>query len=132
MAESLRKLLNRIENVSIWGAILSTFIMMCLTTADALGRYILNRTILGAYEFTENYLMVATVFFGICYAYHGGVFIRVTFFVDRLPEKAKLFLNYLAQFFSLIFSGANSMWEGMASLSLSRILPFSHGDWPSK
>ena len=100
MVEFLRKLLNWIENSSIYVAILSSFSMMCLTTADALGRYLLNRTILGAYEFTENYLMVATVFFGVCYAYHGGVYIRVTFFVNRLPNQVRVFLNYFVQVFS--------------------------------
>ena len=94
MVGFLRRVLNWIENISIYGAISSTFIMMCLTTVDVLGRYLLSRTILGAYEFTENYLMVATVFFGVCYAYHGGVYIRVTFFVDRLPIKVKVCVNY--------------------------------------
>ena len=28
--------------------------------------------------------MVATIFLGLSYAYRGGVFIRVTFLVDRL------------------------------------------------
>jgi TRAP-type C4-dicarboxylate transport system permease small subunit len=64
----------------------------------------LNRTIVGAYEFTENYLMVATGFLGICYAYHRGVFIRVTFFVDRLPIKVKRLVNYLVQFFSFLMA----------------------------
>jgi TRAP-type C4-dicarboxylate transport system permease small subunit len=102
MVGFLRKLLNWIENISIYLAIASSFSMMCLTMADALGRYILNQTIPGAYEFTENYLMVATVFFGVCYAYHGGVFIRVTFFVNRLPIKVKVFVNYFVQLFSFL------------------------------
>ena len=45
----------------------------------------LNRPIIGAYEITEKYLMVASIFLGLSYAYRGGIFIRVTFLVDRLP-----------------------------------------------
>ena len=60
--------------------------MMLLTSADALFRYLFNSPILGAYEITEKYLIVAAIFLGLSYAYRGGVFIRVTFLVDRLPR----------------------------------------------
>ena len=63
--------------------------MMLLTSADALCRYLLNSPILGAYEITEKYLIVAMVFLGLSYAYRGGVFIRVTFLVDRLPPRVR-------------------------------------------
>ena len=33
--------------------------------------------------------MVAAIFLGLSYAYRGGVFIRVTFLVDRLPAGAE-------------------------------------------
>ena len=63
--------------------------MMLLTSGRrAVSRYLLNSPILGAYEITEKYLMVATIFLGLSYAYRGGVFIRVTFLVDRLPARA--------------------------------------------
>ena len=75
--------------------------MMCLTTADALSRYLFNRPITGAYEITEKYLMVATIFLGVCYAYRGGVFIRVTFLVDHLPRAVKLLAHYLAHLLSM-------------------------------
>src|SRR5258706_14201492 len=77
--------------------------MMCLTSADALSRYLLNRPITGAYEITEKYLMVAAIFLGLSYAYRGGVFIRVTFLVDRLPSMLKLAANYVAYLISLMF-----------------------------
>ena len=59
---------------------------MLLTSADALCRYLLNSAILGAYEITEKYLIVAMIFLGLSFAYRGGVFIRVTFLIDRLPR----------------------------------------------
>jgi TRAP-type C4-dicarboxylate transport system permease small subunit len=76
---------------------------MCLTSVDAVARYALNSPILGAYEITEKYLMVATIFLGMSYAYRGGVFIRVTFLVDRLSGIAKLAADYFAYFVSLVF-----------------------------
>ncbi len=82
---------------------LAAFLMMCLTSVDALARYALNSPILGAYEITEKYLMVATIFLGMSYAYRGGVFIRVTFLVDRLSGKARLAADYFAYFVSLLF-----------------------------
>jgi len=100
----MQKLLNRCENLLTYLATISTFIIMVLTTVDAAGRYIFNRPIVGAYEITERYLMIAAVFLGICTAYRGGAFIRVTFFVDRLPRKGKVVLNYFAQIFSILLS----------------------------
>jgi TRAP-type C4-dicarboxylate transport system permease small subunit len=47
--------------------------------------------------------MVATIFLGLSYAYRGGVFIRVTFLVDRLPARLKLLAQYLAHLASLLF-----------------------------
>jgi TRAP-type C4-dicarboxylate transport system permease small subunit len=90
--------------VLIYLATVSTFVMMCLTTSDAVGRYVFNRPISGVYEITESYLAVATVFLGICYAYRGGAYIRVSFFVDRMPRKVKVALNYFVQVFSILLS----------------------------
>ncbi len=98
------KVLNRCENVLTYSAAVSTFMMMCLTTFDAAGRYLFNHPISGAYEITESYLAVATVFLGIGYAYRGGAFIRVSFFVDRMPKGVKLMLNYFVQVFSILLS----------------------------
>ena len=97
------KWLWRCELVLVYASILAAVAMMCLTSADALSRYLLNRPIIGAYEITEKYLMVATIFLGLSYAYRGGVFIRVTFLVDRLPAWLKLLAQYLAHLASLLF-----------------------------
>ncbi len=77
--------------------------MMCLTSADALSRYAFNRPIMGAYEITEKYLMVAAIFLGLSYGYRGGLFIRVTFLVDRLPGAARLAADYFAFLVTLAF-----------------------------
>jgi TRAP-type C4-dicarboxylate transport system permease small subunit len=100
---SIGRSLARGELVLVYASMLAAFAIMCLTSADALSRYLLNRPIIGAYEVTEKYLMVAAIYLGLSYAYRGGVFIRVTFLVDRLPGAAKLVANCFAYLVSLAF-----------------------------
>lgn len=93
----MSKIFNRVENLLTYSAMISTLAMMLLTTADAAGRYLFNFPILWAYEFTEDYLLVATVFLGTSCAYREGGFIRVTFFTERLSSKVNAVLVVLAQ-----------------------------------
>jgi TRAP-type C4-dicarboxylate transport system permease small subunit len=97
------RLVKLVELLLIYTAVLAAFLMMCLTSADAFSRYLLNSPILGAYEITEKYLMVATIFLGMSYAYRGGIFIRVTFMVDRLSGPLKILTNYIAYLVTLLF-----------------------------
>jgi TRAP-type C4-dicarboxylate transport system permease small subunit len=101
--QSLGKWLWRCELVLVYAAVLATAAMMLLTSADALSRYLLNRPILGAYEITEKYLMVAAIFLGLSYAYRGGAFIRVTFLIERLPARLKVLADHLAHLISLLY-----------------------------
>ena len=99
----LGRWLTRCEIALLYVGVFATFAMMCLTSADAISRYLFNSPIIGAYEITEKYLMVAAVFLGLSYAYRGGGLIRVTFLVDRLPGRLKLFADYVAHAVSLGF-----------------------------
>ena len=103
MTETLGKWLHRCELALLYLGVLATFAMMCLTSADALSRYAFNRPILGAFEITEKYLMVAAVFMGLSYGYRGGLFIRVTFLVDRLSGNARLVADHFAFLVTLLF-----------------------------
>jgi TRAP-type C4-dicarboxylate transport system permease small subunit len=104
VTEIFGKWLHRCELALLYVGVFATFAMMCLTSADALSRYALNRPIMGAYEITEKYLMVAAIFMGLSYGYRGGLFIRVTFLVDRLSGTARLLADYFAFTVSLLFS----------------------------
>ncbi len=95
------EIIKRVEKIVGYGAVGTTFAIMFLTTGDAIGRYVFTRPIAGAYEITETYLIVATVFLGICRAYRSGAYIRVTFFADRLPRKAKIYLYYFVVIVSI-------------------------------
>jgi TRAP-type C4-dicarboxylate transport system permease small subunit len=101
--QSIEKWFARGELVLVYAGVLATFAMMCLTSADALSRYLLKRPIIGAYEITEKYLMVAAIFLGLSYAFRGGVFIRVTFLVDRLPPLWQQLANHAAHLLSIAF-----------------------------
>src|SRR5262245_64444295 len=92
-----------VETVLTGIAALCAALMMLLTSADAFSRYALNSPLLGAYEITEKYLMVAAIFLGLSYAYRGGAFIRVTFLVDRLSPALKLAADHFAHLVSLIY-----------------------------
>src|SRR5476649_1929709 len=98
------RLFTRVEAVLLYLGVFATFAMMCLTSADALSRYAFNRPILGALEITEKYLMVAAIFMGLSYGYRGGLFIRVTFLVDRLSGTARLVADHFAFLVSLLRS----------------------------
>ena len=102
----MRRALDGGERILTLVAALATFVMMLLTTADALGRYALNRPILVAYELTTNYLMVAVVFLAMPYAYRQGANIRVTFLVDRLGPAVRQVIDHAVQVVSIVYCGA--------------------------
>jgi TRAP-type C4-dicarboxylate transport system permease small subunit len=101
------KLFSKCESTLTFVAASSTLIILCLTTADTFGRLVFNAPIPGAYEITEQYLMVAAVYLAVTFAYRKDVFskVRVTIFVDHLPQQTQVVLNYLAQVFSILFIG---------------------------
>jgi TRAP-type C4-dicarboxylate transport system permease small subunit len=100
---TIGQILRRCELVLVYAAVAATAAMMLLTSTDALCRYLLNSPILGAYEITEKYLVVAMVFLGLSYAYRGGVFIRVTFLIDRLPRGGRLAADHVSHALSVGF-----------------------------
>jgi TRAP-type C4-dicarboxylate transport system permease small subunit len=99
------KWLLKIDRVLMMLAMVALFVMMCLTTVDAVCRYLLNSPITGAYEVTEKYLMLMSIFLGMSFTYRGAAFIRVTILMDRLPNWAKIPINHLAQVFSIVYCG---------------------------
>lgn len=103
MSRIFASLLARCEAALVGVAVIATAMMMLLTSADALGRYIFNAPIMGAYELTEKYLMVAAIFLGMSYAFRAGIFIRVTFLVDRLPRLPKLIAEHVSHLVTITY-----------------------------
>jgi len=102
----LRRWLDGCEWALTLVAAVATLCMMLLTTADAAGRYLLNRPILIAYEVTTNYLMIAAIFLAMPYAYRQGANIRVTFLVERLGRSTRLAIDHVVQILSILYSAA--------------------------
>lgn len=59
-------------------------VMMLTTVGDVLGR-MFDRPLIGAYEFTENYLMVIAVFLSLSYVMKMKGHIKVDVLVQRFP-----------------------------------------------
>lgn len=102
----MQRWLDRCEWVLTLVAAAATSGMMLLTTADAGGRYLLNRPILAAYELTTTYLMIAAVFLAMPYAYRQGANIRVTFLVARLGPRARGLVDHLVQVIAILYGAA--------------------------
>lgn len=96
--------LSKCEKVITYLAAGTTFILMLLTTADAVFRYIINWPIMYAYEITESYLMPSAVFLSVVCAYRGGNLIQVTFFVDHLPQGFKNVLRHVVHAFTTLLT----------------------------
>jgi TRAP-type C4-dicarboxylate transport system permease small subunit len=129
----LEKCLLRCDRLLVYVAMACTMAMMLLTTADALFRYFLNSPVLGAYEITEKFLMVAAIFLGLSYAYRGGALIRVTFLVDRLPAPhrriADTFAHLVTLAFAIVFAFATvrQAWRTMDEGTTLATLPIPVG-----
>jgi TRAP-type C4-dicarboxylate transport system permease small subunit len=130
----MQKLINSYEKGLTYLSIGCTAAITCLTTADAMGRYLINRPILGAYEVTEGYLMATVVFLGLCYAYREGAYIRVSFFVDRLPSQVNIVLNYFVQIFTILLGLIlliGAVWQAYRSIVGGVVLGFLRiPSWP--
>lgn len=130
----MQALLGRIEAVFTWTAVVVTAVTMVLSTADALGRYLLSRPITGAFEITTDYLLVALVFLGTSYSYRTGTLVRVTIVIDRVRGPARLVGHHLAQGLSILISAAlvvaaaMQAWRTLASSTMSiSLLPYPLG-----
>lgn len=99
----MERILLKFEKVLTSFAVFSVFVMMCLTTADAIGRYLFNFPITGAYEITEKYLMISAVYLGASYTYRTGSNIRVGILINHLPKIVQIVLNIFAQIVSICY-----------------------------
>jgi TRAP-type C4-dicarboxylate transport system permease small subunit len=78
-------------------AALLLFCLMALTTADVIGRYILNAPVRGAFEITEL-LLLALIFAGLPLASRADEHVTLDFIDMILGEQGRLFLRRLVDF----------------------------------
>ncbi|MEQ6378410.1 TRAP transporter small permease [Bacillaceae bacterium S4-13-56] len=84
---------DKIDETFFFIAKIGVFLMMLLTTFDSLSRYLFNQPIVGAYEFTERYLMIAIVYLSFSYVMKLEGHIRVDMIIEKLPPKITITLN---------------------------------------
>lgn len=90
------------DRIAFFIAQIATMIMMVLTTADAIMRYGFNKPIIGAYHFSEKYLMIIIVFLSMSYAMKLRGHIQIDLFTDKMPIKLK---NFFQIIYSLLAAG---------------------------
>ncbi|MBM4332634.1 MAG: TRAP transporter small permease [Deltaproteobacteria bacterium] len=111
-------------------------VMMLLVCGDVIGRYVLRKPIVGAFELTE-FLMAGIIFIGFAYSQAQKAHLKIGLLLPRLPQNAQFFFQIFNLvvtflFFALIaWRGIVGSWEAYAlddkTPGLVRI-PY----WPAK
>lgn len=115
--EKVIHVFEKLERLSLFLAQISIFIMMLLITVDATSRYVLNQSIIGTYEFTERYLMIAAVFLSMSYVMKIDGHIRLDLLIERLPKKVTNVVNSIhlllgaAFVFAIGYQGMSMTYE---------------------
>jgi TRAP-type C4-dicarboxylate transport system permease small subunit len=103
VADTLEWVLDRLERAFMTTAAVAVVAMMLTISADALGRYLLNRPLLGSYEFTSLYLMVVLTFMGTARTYQLGGHISLEL---ALPALRRLTGGAIDRFNALLAAAA--------------------------
>lgn len=90
---SIEKWFGKLEVIFLRLSQIALVFMMILTTLDALSRHLLNKSITGAYEVTEMYLMVILVFLSMSYVQKVDGHIRLDIIFERLSKRVQDILN---------------------------------------
>lgn len=118
--KTLDRILISIEKALLSVSLAAFAFVVAMTTVDTLGRYLLNSPITFAYELTEKYLMPLGVFLAFAYAYRNDVFIRVNFFLDKMPRGVQMILDHAAQIATAcycLFFGYSTLQQAIKGLA---------------
>ncbi|MFW6222994.1 MAG: TRAP transporter small permease [Bacteroidota bacterium] len=100
--ENILKLLQqKIDKVNKAFVILMLAAMVLLVATNVFMRYVLNTGL----QWTEDIVTLFfsyLIFFSIPIAFRSGAHIRIVFFTEKLPKKAKILVNFLVDFLILI------------------------------
>lgn len=91
--DSIEKGFEKLEVLCLRLSQIALVIMMVLTTLDALSRHLFSKSITGAYEVTEMYLMVMLVFLSMSYVQKVDGHIRLDIIFERLSKRVQDVLN---------------------------------------
>lgn len=109
---------DRVEDGFLYSAMVALFVMMILTTGNAVGRYLYNEPIAGTYEFTELYLMPMAIFLTAAHLQREGGNINVDIIYDRLPETAQTVIDLVGRVLAVVifvliaYKAGDEFWIG--------------------
>ncbi len=99
---ALKRAINPLVRIINYAAAGVLALMMFLTAADVLLRYIFNRPVSGTWELT-SYMMAIVVGFGISYCALVKGLISVEVLITRFSNKTQAFFNCITYFLSFCF-----------------------------
>lgn len=91
-ADTIYRFISPVSKVLIGVGSAALAVMMFLTAADVILRYVFNKPIMGAFDITV-YMMVILFAFALPYCAVKQGHIRVDLLIGRLPEKAQTIIN---------------------------------------
>jgi len=117
--ETYRKIIDTVSNVcNVIGQSIAG-IMVFLVAADAVGRYVFNRPIVGVLEITEL-MMVFIVFLAFAYVESKNGHVRVDLILSRFPRKVRPYIECLVTVISLGTIGIIAWQSVLYSLELQQ------------
>jgi TRAP-type C4-dicarboxylate transport system permease small subunit len=92
----MREIIHKLARLFALLSALFVLVMMFVTTADVVVRWYSGRSIAGAQEFSESF-MVAIVYFGLAYALFSKEHVAVTVLTSRIPIRPAAVLRLTGQ-----------------------------------
>jgi TRAP-type C4-dicarboxylate transport system permease small subunit len=90
--ETISNKLGRVSSLLAYMGAFSLFLMMALTTADVVARYLFNAPILGVFEITE-FMVLILIFSFLGYAQSVKSHVSVELLVARLPKRIQVYID---------------------------------------
>lgn len=113
---ALTRVVNPIVQIITYVAAGVLALMMLITAADVLLRYIFNRPISGTWELT-SYMMAVVVGFGLSYCALVKGLISVEVLTSRFSPRAQAIFNCITYFFSFLFFSLVT-WQSILYIKL--------------
>jgi len=96
--------LGRISSALAYVGACSLFGIMCLTTADVVGRYFFNAPILGVFELTE-FMVLILIFSFLAYTQFTKTHVSVDLLITLFPKKFRIYIELFNHSLCLILMG---------------------------
>ena len=103
----------KVEDLFVYVGLIGLFLMMLLTTFNAVGRYLFNAPIPGSYEITELYLMPMIVFLvaSSLQRKEGNISVRIVY--RTLSKTLQTYIDLLSRIITLVLYGIISVTAGL-------------------